>query len=49
MIANVMGVKRTTINSIISKFTEEGRVEAKQRGGVKAHKLTEDQKKTIRG
>uniref|UniRef100_A0A914X314 Uncharacterized protein n=1 Tax=Plectus sambesii TaxID=2011161 RepID=A0A914X314_9BILA len=30
-----MGVKRTTINSISSKFTKEGRIEAKQRGGVK--------------
>uniref|UniRef100_A0A914WNX6 Tc1-like transposase DDE domain-containing protein n=2 Tax=Plectus sambesii TaxID=2011161 RepID=A0A914WNX6_9BILA len=33
MIANVMGVKQMTINSIMSKFTKEGRVEAKQRGG----------------
>ena len=49
MIANVMGVKRTTVNSIINKFTKEGRVETKQRGGVKAHKLTEDQKTAIRG
>jgi len=48
MIANVMGVKRTTVNSIINKFTKEGRVETKQRGGVKAHKLTEDQKTAIR-
>ena len=36
MIANVMGVKQRTVNSIINKFTKEGRVEAKQRGGVKA-------------
>uniref|UniRef100_A0A914VGZ7 Tc1-like transposase DDE domain-containing protein n=1 Tax=Plectus sambesii TaxID=2011161 RepID=A0A914VGZ7_9BILA len=44
MIASVMGVKRTTISSIISKLTKEGRVETQQHGGVKTHKLTEDQK-----
>ena len=48
MIANVMGVKRTTVNSIINKFTKEGHVETKQRDGVKAHKLTEDQKTMCR-
>ena len=48
MIANVMGAKRTTIDSIINKFVKEGRVEAKQRGGNKASKLTDDQKTTIR-
>uniref|UniRef100_A0A914WHM0 Uncharacterized protein n=1 Tax=Plectus sambesii TaxID=2011161 RepID=A0A914WHM0_9BILA len=47
MIANVMGAKRTTINSIISKFPKEGHIEAKQRGGVEAYKHTADQKNFV--
>uniref|UniRef100_A0A914UM27 Uncharacterized protein n=1 Tax=Plectus sambesii TaxID=2011161 RepID=A0A914UM27_9BILA len=47
MIANVMGVKRTTIASIISKFTKEGRVEIKQRDSIKLPKITEDQKNFV--
>uniref|UniRef100_A0A914XVQ5 Transposase n=1 Tax=Plectus sambesii TaxID=2011161 RepID=A0A914XVQ5_9BILA len=34
---------------IIKKFLEEGRVEAKKRGGDKAHKLTDEQKLAVRG
>uniref|UniRef100_A0A914VBR6 Uncharacterized protein n=1 Tax=Plectus sambesii TaxID=2011161 RepID=A0A914VBR6_9BILA len=47
-IAKVMGVKRPTIDTIIKKFLEEGRVEAKKRGGDKAHKLTDEQKLAVR-
>uniref|UniRef100_A0A914X2D1 Transposase n=1 Tax=Plectus sambesii TaxID=2011161 RepID=A0A914X2D1_9BILA len=33
---------------ILKKFLEEGRVEAKKRGGDKAHKLTDEQKLAVR-
>lgn len=48
LIEKALGIKRTTINTIITKFVEEGRVEAKKRGGRKAHKLSDDQKLIVK-
>ncbi|PIO68931.1 hypothetical protein TELCIR_09263 [Teladorsagia circumcincta] len=38
-----MGIKRTTVDSIIKVYTKEGRVQQKRRGGVRGQKLTEEQ------
>ncbi|WKY07753.1 hypothetical protein Q1695_007318 [Nippostrongylus brasiliensis] len=49
MISRIMGVKRTTIDSIIKIFIKDGRVKAKKRGGEKRDtKLPKEQKHLIK-
>lgn len=47
MISTVMGVKRTTVSTIISKFVKERRVEKLRRSGARPSKLTDAQTETV--
>ena len=47
-IAMIMGLKRTTVSSIIKQYTTSYKVEKAPRGGPRHSKLNQIQKNTIR-
>uniref|UniRef100_A0A914ULD0 Tc1-like transposase DDE domain-containing protein n=1 Tax=Plectus sambesii TaxID=2011161 RepID=A0A914ULD0_9BILA len=48
MISTIMGVKRTTVSTIISKFVKDGQIEKMRRGGARLPKLTDEQTATVK-
>ncbi|KII67453.1 hypothetical protein RF11_07839 [Thelohanellus kitauei] len=47
-ISLVIGVARSTINSVIKIFNQSGRIDSNKRGYIKPEKLNEDQKEMIK-
>ncbi|KII66884.1 hypothetical protein RF11_00329 [Thelohanellus kitauei] len=47
-ISLVLGVARSTINSVIKIFNQSGRIDSNKRGYIKPEKLNEDQKEMIK-